>query len=112
MIRFYKSQYPAENVVIEAAYEGCPEEKFLTKLGDYQPSDVAVVMGVYKKRVPASYPRGEVIREQNIKADQEVTLTISKKPITTGKDLWGTFKFKKSTEQLMREVDKDFDVGF
>ena len=54
----------------------------------------------------------EVIREQNIKADQEVTLTISKKPITTGKDLWGTFKFKKSTEQLMREVDKDFDVGF
>ena len=54
----------------------------------------------------------EVIREQNIKADQEVTLTISKKPITTGKDLWGTFKFKKSTEQLMREVDKDFHVGF
>ena len=67
MIRFYKSQYPAENVVIEAAYEGCPEEKFLTKLGDYQPSDVAVVMGVYKKRVPASYPRGEVIREQNLR---------------------------------------------
>lgn len=54
----------------------------------------------------------EVIREQNIKPDQEVTFTISKKPITTGEDLWGTFKFKKSTEQLMREVDKDFDVGF
>ena len=54
----------------------------------------------------------EVIRQQNIKPDQEITLMISKKPITKGKDIWGTFKFKKSTEQLMREVDKDFNVGF
>lgn len=54
----------------------------------------------------------EVIREQNIKPNQEVILMISQKPITKGKDIWGTFKFKKSTEQLMREVDKDFNVGF
>ena len=54
----------------------------------------------------------EVIRQQNIKPDQEITLMISKKPITKGKDIWRTFKFKKSTEQLMREVDKDFNVGF
>jgi hypothetical protein len=67
MIRFYKSQYALENLVIEAAFEGCPEEKVLTTLDDYKPSDVAVVMGVYKKRVPASYKRGEVIREQNLR---------------------------------------------
>ena len=54
----------------------------------------------------------EIIRQQNIKPDQEITILISSKPITTGRDIWGTFKFKKSTEQLMREVDKDFDVGF
>jgi hypothetical protein len=67
MIRFYRSQYPQENVVIEAAYEGCPRDKTITSLDDYQPSDVAVVMGVYKKRVPASYPRGEIIRQQNLR---------------------------------------------
>lgn len=54
----------------------------------------------------------EIIREQNIKPNQEITLMINNKPITKGKDIWGTFKFKKSTEQLMREVDKDFNVGF
>ena len=54
----------------------------------------------------------EFIRQQNIKPDQEVTILISPKHITTGRDIWGTLKFKKSTEQLMREVDKDFDVGF
>jgi hypothetical protein len=64
MIRFYQSQYPEENYVIKALYEGCPHEKELTHLGDYQPSDVAVVMGVYKKYVPASYARGAVIQKQ------------------------------------------------
>ena len=54
----------------------------------------------------------EVIREQNIKPDQEITLMISKKPITKGKDIWGTMKFSKSTEELMRDVDKEFDFGF
>ena len=32
--------------------------------------------------------------------------------ITTGKDIFGTMKFSKSTEELMREVDEDFDLGF
>lgn len=54
----------------------------------------------------------EVVKEDNIKPNQEVTLMISTKPITKGKDIWGTFKFKKPTEQLMREVDKEFDFGF
>ena len=54
----------------------------------------------------------EVIRRENIKPEQEITLMISKKPITKGRDIWGTLKFKKSTEQLMREVDKEFNYGF
>ena len=54
----------------------------------------------------------DVIRKENIKPEQEVTVLISSKPITKGKDIWGTFKFKKSTEQLMREIDKDFGLDF
>lgn len=65
MIRFYLSQYEDENAVIEAAFEGCPVEKELTNLDDYKPSSVAVVMGVYKKRISASFKRGHVIREQD-----------------------------------------------
>lgn len=64
MVRFYLSQYPQENEVIKALHDGCDEEKELVTLGDYQPSEVAVVMGVYKKAVPASFKRGRVIAEQ------------------------------------------------
>ena len=54
----------------------------------------------------------EVIRQQNIKPDQEVTLTISKKPITKVKDIFGTMKFKEPTEKLMREIDREFGLDF
>ncbi|MBI2660621.1 hypothetical protein HYX07_05655 [Candidatus Woesearchaeota archaeon] len=38
--------------------------------------------------------------------------SIENKPrkITTGKDIWNTMKFSKSTEELMREVDEDFGL--
>ena len=52
----------------------------------------------------------EMVREENIKPNQEITLMISKKPITKGKDIWGTLKFKESTEELMREIDKEFGL--
>ena len=67
MISFYRSQNPQENVVIEAAFEGCPVEKRITNFDNYEPSEVAVVMGVYKKRVPISFQRGLVIRQQQSK---------------------------------------------
>ena len=54
----------------------------------------------------------DIIKKRNLKPDQEVTVTIQDKPFTKGKDIWGTMKFTKSTEQLMREVDKDLDFGF
>lgn len=52
----------------------------------------------------------EAIRKENIKPDQEVTVLISAKPITKGKDIWGTLKFKESTEELMRQIDKEFGL--
>lgn len=63
-IRFYLSKNEQENVVIRALYDGCEDDKILTTLDNYEPSDVAVVMGVYKKAVPVSFPRGNVIAEQ------------------------------------------------
>ncbi len=52
----------------------------------------------------------EVVKEEKIKPNQEITLMISTKPITKGRDIWGTLKFKESTEELMREVDKEFGL--
>ena len=52
----------------------------------------------------------DAVRKENIKPDQEVTILISAKPIMKGKDIWGTLKFKESTEELMREVDKEFGL--
>ncbi len=54
----------------------------------------------------------KVVREQNIKPEQEVSIQINPNRFTTGKDIWGTMKFKKSTDQLMKEVDEDMDFGF
>lgn len=53
----------------------------------------------------------EVVKEHKIKPNQEITLLIkNQKPITKGKDIWGTMKFSQSTEELMREIDKDFGL--
>ena len=54
----------------------------------------------------------EAVMKENIKPNQEVTVLISSKPITKVKDIFGTFKFKEPTEKLMREIDKEFNVGF
>ena len=61
---FYLSENPVHNRVIRAFYEGCPEKKSLRSFEDYEPSDVAVVFGVYKSRVPVSFPRGKIISQQ------------------------------------------------
>ncbi len=45
------------------------------------------------------------------KIKQQNTENKSKK-ITKGKGIWGTMKFSKSTEELMREVDEDFGLDF
>ena len=52
----------------------------------------------------------EVVEEEKIKPNQEITLMISTKPITRGRDIFGTLKFNESTEKLMRERNKEFRV--
>ena len=68
MIRFYLSGDPVHDACILAMHTGCElKDKVITTLDDYEPSDVAVVFGVYKSKVPASFRRGEVIRQQRQK---------------------------------------------
>jgi len=64
MIRVYLSGNEVHDRVLKAFYEGCPEEKKLVEKFDYQPSDIAVIFGVYKSKVRISWPRGKVFRQQ------------------------------------------------
>ena len=64
MIAFYLSGNPTHDRVIQAFYEGCPEEKKLIDGFQYEPSDIAVVFGVYKSKVVVSWPRGQIFRQQ------------------------------------------------
>lgn len=64
MIRVYLSGAPVHDRVLRAFYDGCDADKQLVDGWKYEPSDVAVIFGVYKSRVPASYPRGDIFRRQ------------------------------------------------
>ena len=51
----------------------------------------------------------KIAKKQKIRQNQEVTILIkNRRPVTKGKDIQGTMKFSKPTEQLMREMDTDF----
>ena len=67
MIRVYLSENPIHNRVLQAFYDGCTDEKQLVKDWQYKHSDIAVIFGVYKSKVPTSYPRGEIFRQQRQK---------------------------------------------
>lgn len=67
MTRVYLSGNPVHDRVLEAFYEGIEGKKELVKNWDYQPSKIAVIFGVYKSKVPQSWPRGEIFRRQREK---------------------------------------------
>lgn len=54
----------------------------------------------------------EAIIKEGIKPNQEIIIQIHTKPITKVKDIFGKWPLKKPTKQLMKELDKEFDVGF
>jgi hypothetical protein len=71
-IRVYLSGNPVHDRVLEAFAEGCKGE--LVKDWQYEPSEVAVIFGVYKSKVPISFPRGEIFRQQRSKNKDVVVL--------------------------------------
>ena len=61
-VRAYLSGNPVHDRAIKAFAEGSKAE--VCTFDQYEPSDVAVVFGIYKSRVPISWPRGEIFRQQ------------------------------------------------
>ena len=67
LVNVYFSGDPVHDRVLKAFYDGCPVEKKAKSVFEYEPSDVAVIFGVHKSKVPKSFPRGEVFRQQRTK---------------------------------------------
>lgn len=65
MIRAYLSGNEVHDRVIRAFAEGCGAD--LINGWKYEPSEVAVVFGVYKSKIKASWKRGEIIERQRDK---------------------------------------------
>jgi hypothetical protein len=64
VVRVYLSGDPVHDRVLEAFFEGCPVEKQFVRGFKYEPSDLAVIFGVYKSKIPKSHPRGKVFQRQ------------------------------------------------
>ena len=47
------------------------------------------------------------LQEENVKEGDEVTILMKKKRGNTLRETFGTYKFKKSTEEMMKEIDKE-----
>jgi hypothetical protein len=60
----YTCNDPLHNMVLEAMFEGCPFECEKRLVTDYKPSEIAVVFGTYKSKIPASHARGSIMAEQ------------------------------------------------
>lgn len=63
-VTVYTSHIDIHNLCLSKMYEGCPFEKEVRKPEDYEPSDIAVIFGIRKDAVPASWQRGEIFRRQ------------------------------------------------
>jgi hypothetical protein len=66
-VRVYLSGNPVHDRVLESFFEGCPNDSELVRGWKYEPSEVAVIFGVYKSKVPISFPRGQIFQRQRAK---------------------------------------------
>ena len=64
-VRIYTGNNKEENYVLRCFRSGCDaDDVWFGDLDNYEPSDLAVVFGTYKKQIPVSYRRGHVVHEQ------------------------------------------------
>jgi hypothetical protein len=63
----YLSGNAVHDRVLKAFYEGCNAPKELVEGWEYAPSEVAVIFGVHKSKVPISWPRGQIFQRQRAK---------------------------------------------
>ena len=52
----------------------------------------------------------KVVRKERIQEGQKIRIDILTKKKTTGADIFGKLKFKKSIQVLLDETDKDFEL--
>lgn len=60
---FYISGNEVHDRVIAAMYEGYSGEKAVIEDFEYSPADISVIFGVFKSKVPVSWPRGRVMEK-------------------------------------------------
>ena len=70
----YTADNESENNVLRAFYDGCEADKDIRDLDHYETSDVAVVFGTFKKQIPVSYRRGNVVYQQKARGKDVVIL--------------------------------------
>ena len=51
----------------------------------------------------------EVVINERIQEGQDIIIDIVSEKKTTGADIFGKLKFKRSTQEILDEVDKDFE---
>lgn len=73
-----------ENYVLRAFHEGSGGK--LKTLDEYEPSEIAVVMGTFKKHVERSYKRGAIIKAQKEKNQDTIILETGYINRGSGKD--------------------------
>ena len=73
-VNVYLSGNPVHDKVLAAFHEGINGDKAMRPVTAYEPSDIAVVFGVYKKAVPASFHRGAVIDQQRKRGGRGIVL--------------------------------------
>jgi len=54
----------------------------------------------------------EDVKKEGLRDDESVRAIIIPKKMVKVKDIFGKLKFKKSTEEIMKEVDKELDSKF
>jgi antitoxin component of MazEF toxin-antitoxin module len=53
----------------------------------------------------------KVAKGLSLKPDQEVRVLIEKPKCTKVKEIFGLVKFKKTTSKIMKEIDRELDIG-
>ena len=72
--RFYFSGNEIHDRCMKSMMDGCPYETQAARITEYKPADVAVMFGTYKKKIPVSWPRGEVLRKQKEEGLETIVL--------------------------------------
>ena len=51
----------------------------------------------------------EVVKQNKIKPEEEITIQVGKQKVTKAKDIFGILKPKESVEKSMKDIDKALD---